>query len=98
MVKLIKSSAPQQDICCYFTKEDFVSLVKSDLDIIGITYNIEEMFCKMSHAQYIKNIFAAAFNDFRSIQVQHSKVKDIPYKGLVIQKYLKSPELYNSRL
>ena len=77
------------------SKGDFVNLVKADFDFIGITYN-EEMFCQMSRAQYKslihKNIFASAFNEFRSIQAQHSKVRDIPYKGLTIQKYLKSPD------
>ena len=74
------------------SKGDFVNLVKADFDFIGITYN-EEMFCQMSQAQYKslihKKLYAAALNEFICLQTQHSKVRDIPYKNLSIQKYLK---------
>ena len=35
---------------------------------------------------------AAAFKEFTTLQAQHSKVRDIPYQVLSIQKYLKSRE------
>ena len=74
---------------------DFIHLVKSDFEFIGISFN-EEMFCQMSQAQYKslihRKLYAAAFNEFSSLQAQHSKVRDIPYTDLSIQKYLKCPD------
>ena len=69
---------------------DFVNLVRSDLDFIGITYD-EKIFCQMSQAQFKslihKQIYTAAFNEFTALQAQHTKVRDCPYKDLYIQKY-----------
>ena len=56
---------------------DFVNLVRSDLDYVGITYD-EKVFCQMSQQQFKslihKKIYEAAFNDLISLQAQHSKL------------------------
>ena len=60
---------------------DFINLVKSDFDFIGISFN-EDVFCQMSQIQYKsmihKKLYAAALNEFTLLQAQHSKVRDIP--------------------
>ena len=75
------------------SKGDFLNLVKADFEFIGVTFN-EEAFCQMSQKQFktlVHNrINAAAFKEFTTLQAQHSKVRDIPYQVLSIQKYLKS--------
>ena len=62
---------------------DFINLVKSDFEFIGVPFD-EEKFSQMSQVQFKtlihKNIYLAAFEEFKSLQVQHSKVRDIPYK------------------
>ena len=74
------------------SKGDFINLVKADFDFIGVTFD-EAKFCQMGQIQFKnfihKKIFAAAFEEFRTIQAQHSKVQDIPYQDLSLQKYLK---------
>ena len=59
------------------SKEDFVNLVRSDFEFIGITHD-EKLFCQMGHEKFKslihKKIFAAAFNDFIYLQAQYSKV------------------------
>ena len=71
---------------------DFINLVKSDFEFIGVPFE-EEKFSQMSQVQFKtlirKNIYLAAFEEYKSLQVQHSKVRDIPYKVLSIQNYLK---------
>ena len=71
---------------------DFINLVKSDFDFIGISFN-EDVFCQMSQIQYKsmihKKLYAAGLNEFTLLQAQHSKVRDIPYKDLSLQIYLK---------
>ena len=80
------------------TKGDFVELVKADLENIGIDYD-EEYFrglTKGQFKQHIKNnISKLVFKDLKSLQSNHSKVKDIVYNKFHIQPYMTSP-LFNN--
>ena len=77
------------------SKGDFVNLVKADFESVGVNFN-EETFSQMSRDQFKtlihKSINSKAFQEFTTLQAQHSKVRDITYKGLSIQKYLKCPD------
>ena len=74
---------------------DFVNLVKSDFDYICYSPN-EEQISQMSREQFKslihKKLYMAAFNELRAIQSQHSKVRDIPYKNLSLQQYMRCPD------
>lgn len=82
------------------TKGDFVELVKADLERIGIDYD-EEWFkglTKVQFKQHIKNnISKLVFKDLKSLQSNHSKVKDIVYNKFHIQPYMTSP-LFNNKM
>ena len=73
------------------SKGYFINLVKADFWFIGVTL-VEENFFKMKQAQFKifnhNKIYLAAFEEFQALQIQHSKVCDIPYKVLSIQTYL----------
>ena len=74
---------------------DFINLVKSDFELVNIPFS-EEKFYQMSKSEFRilihKKITQAAFSEFTSLQAQHSKVRDIPYKAFSLQTYLKCPD------
>ena len=80
------------------TKGDFINLVKEDYEKIGETLDTERIAntTKETHKRNIKSkIRIAAFQYLKEKQSNHSKVKDIVYKNLETQQYLKSPLFTN---
>ena len=69
--------------------------MKSDLEYISYPIN-DDLISQMSQDNFKNLIHAklrkAAFHEFSTLQVQHSKVRDIPYTKLSLQQYLKSPD------
>ena len=64
--------------------------MKADFEFIGVVFD-EEKFCHMSQVQFKtliqKKINLAAFEEYKTVQIQHSKVQEIPYQVLAIQTY-----------
>ena len=73
---------------------DFVKLVKADWDMIGEVMNEENIKIsnKETFKRHIKDkIEKAALSYLKERQKMHSKVKDIKYEKLEVQKYMVSP-------
>ena len=70
---------------------DWWELVKSDLEGYDIDEDELKQMNKNMTRKYIKEkIYTKAFEDLRSTQSTHSKVKDIKYEKYTCQEYLKS--------
>ena len=71
------------------TPGDFVELVKEDLNVIGEAFDEETIFMR-SKDQFktiIKEkIRQSAFRDLKNLQMKHSKIMNIQYDDLKIQK------------
>ena len=70
-----------------------IHLVEGDLMMIDVPFD-EEMIATMSTSKWKKfvktKVGEAAFDYFKSMQVEHSKVRDITYNKFETQSYLKS--------
>ena len=75
-------------------KGDFEKLVEKDLEDINITQTQVESFDRTTLKKILKkHATNAAFDQLRTIQAKHSKVKHIFYESLQLQPYLKSENI-----
>ena len=73
------------------TMGDFVELVGKDLESLGITESFVETSSKTGLKKHIKKISkSVALILLKERQLKHTKIKNIEYKTLEIQPYLKS--------
>ena len=73
---------------------DFINLVKTDFETIGLEMNEQEIrqISKQKFKKIIKSkITNAAFTYLKSLQSNHSKMKNLRYERFEISKYLNSP-------
>ena len=80
------------------TKGDWVEMVKSDFSNVGMT--MDETLIK-SESKYVyknrlkKHMHSYMLKELIKQQQEHTKIKQICYKGLETQKYLKTHMLNN---
>ena len=82
------------------SKGDFVELVRKDLDMIGEVFDEEAIILKnkTTFKAHIKiKINEAAFQELKTIQSTHTKVKEIIYEQFKIQPYMKS-NIFTNRM
>lgn len=73
---------------------DFVNIVEKDLKDLNLTHEeVAELSKTQLKATLKKNAKSAAFEQLETTLLTHTKVKDIKYKHLEMQMYLKSDEL-----
>ena len=73
---------------------DFINLVKNDFETIGLEMNELEIkqISKQKFKKMIKSkVRDAAFSYLKSLQMSHSKMKDIQYEKFEMSNYLSSP-------
>ena len=87
--------AQQKNPC----KGDWCELVKEDMDMLNIDID-EEAMCGMSKAQFKslvrKHVISATFTSLKTIQLSHTKVRNIQYPSFVLQPYFQS-ELFDHK-
>ena len=79
--------------CSEPIKGDWVSAVKKDLEHVDIKLSFEEIsnYSKKSFKTLVKDsVKKKAFQELVKRQKEHSKGKEICYRDLGLQKYLKS--------
>jgi hypothetical protein len=82
------------------SKGDFFELVRKDLDMIGEVFDEEAIILKnkTTFKAHIKiKINEAAFQELKTIQSTHTKVKEIIYEQFKIQPYMKS-NIFTNRM
>jgi hypothetical protein len=83
------------------TSGDFYLLVKEDFNSINEVLDeneIKKVTEKVHKDSIKKKVKLAAFNYLTEIQQSHSKVKDILYENLAVQKYMVSPLFDNDEV
>ena len=79
--------------CSEPIKGDWVSTVKSDLEYLDVKLSFEEIskYSKQSFKTLVKDsVKAKAFKELVGCQKKHSKGKEIVYRDLGLQNYLKA--------
>ena len=79
---------------------DFINLVKKDFEIIGLEMDEQEIrqISKQKFKKIIKSkIMNAAFTYLKSLQTNHSKMKNLRYERFEISKYLSSTMFSKSK-
>ena len=72
-------------------KGDWWEMVKSDLEIYDVNEDELNQLNKNLAKKYVKKkIYTKAFKDLKTLQSQHSKVKDIEYEEYACQGYIKN--------
>ena len=72
-------------------KGDWWEIVKSDLETYDVTEDELMQLNKNLAKKYVKKkIYTKAFEDLKTLQAKHSKVKDIEYDKYACQEYIKS--------
>ena len=78
--------------CADTIKGDWASTVKKDLDLLNINLSFEEIagYSKAAFKKLVKDsVKKKAFSELKKQQGEHSKGKEIIYKDLGLQEYLK---------
>ena len=75
------------------SKGDWCELVKQDMEKINITID-EESMCGMGKTQFKsivrKSVMSVVFNSLKTVQLTHTKVRNILYPNFELQPYLQS--------
>ena len=80
------------------SKGDWCNIVKSDMDMIGLNMNEQNMILlsKSKLKSLVKKcVFKSVFTSLKSAQSSHSKIKSIKYNKFEMQPYLES-ELFTT--